>query len=61
MPRAKLEKYWAEKAWLRSHGITGRASPQFLRYIYWRDRIRAVAVFLLVAGLIWFFFHTGYL
>ena len=61
MPEKRKDKYYMEKAWLRSHGITNRMPPKFLRYIYWRDRIVAAVGLLLVIGLTWFFFHTGYL
>jgi hypothetical protein len=56
----RKDKYYMEKAWLRSHGITNRVPPKFLRHMYWRHRISAVVVLLLIVGLGWFFFNTGY-
>jgi hypothetical protein len=61
MPGKPKDKYWAEKEWLRKHGITSRVPAKFLRYVYWRDRVVAAVGLLLVIRLIWFFFHIGYL
>lgn len=56
----KLDKYHFERELLRRNGIYERVPFGLLRHIYWRHRISALAVLVLIAAIIWWFFHISY-
>jgi hypothetical protein len=47
----KLDKYHWEREWLRRNGIHSRVPFGFLRYVYWRDRISAILIFILISAI----------